>query len=103
MPTYWSPIEKRLRSLDRLREQGKDAKAVDVAVDLVVRHGQQLGPTARRVRCPRAPVRRPARVRFKPGRRTTHREHLTGGTGPEGTGYGGVRAYRPTARARALR
>ncbi|MEU2873047.1 hypothetical protein ABZ769_28250 [Streptomyces olivoreticuli] len=48
MPTYWSPVEKRLRRLDSLRRKGREAAAVDVAVDLVVRHGQPLGPMARR-------------------------------------------------------
>ncbi|MFI1184628.1 hypothetical protein ACH4UT_34650 [Streptomyces sp. NPDC020799] len=48
MPTFWSPVEKRLRRLDALRRVGREAAAVEVAVDLVVRHGQELGPMARR-------------------------------------------------------
>ncbi|MFC4512180.1 hypothetical protein [Streptomyces ehimensis] len=48
MPTYWSPLEKALRCLDSLRKAGRETAAIKAAVDLVVRHQQQLGPMARR-------------------------------------------------------
>ncbi|WP_162890184.1 hypothetical protein [Streptomyces olivoreticuli] len=48
MPTYWSPLEKALRRLDSLRKAGRETAAIKLAVDLVVRHQQLLGPMARR-------------------------------------------------------
>ncbi|MFG2177848.1 hypothetical protein ACGFLS_03860 [Streptomyces abikoensis] len=48
MPTYRSPLKKALRRLDALCSAGREAAAVEVAVDLVVRHQQLLGPMARR-------------------------------------------------------
>ncbi|MFG2738451.1 hypothetical protein ACGFX7_26965 [Streptomyces harbinensis] len=42
MPTHYTPTEKALRRLERLRRE-----TLAVAVALVVEHGQELGKTAR--------------------------------------------------------